>query len=207
MSETETPSRRAQRRDSKRHAILQAACRVFLASGFGGASMDQVAAAAGASKMTVYRHFRSKEELFSGVVEEMCDAIMDADVSRAMEGLPPRRALHLFGVRMLRTVFSRETLGLHAIVIAENGRFPHIGRLFYNSGPGASMALLSSYLRRHRTHPDLRISDPVQDAEDFMAVLRGYDHMRALLGVQRSPSSRAIEARVRRAVRHLAPQR
>ncbi len=62
--------------DKKRFAILRGAKAVFLKEGFGGASMDQVAAAAGVSKMTVYRHFGSKEELFAGVITESCQRIV-----------------------------------------------------------------------------------------------------------------------------------
>ena len=67
--------------DSKRRAIIDGACRVFLAEGFGGANMDAVAAAARVSKMTVYRYFPSKELLFAGVVRDMCDRIVDPVVA------------------------------------------------------------------------------------------------------------------------------
>ena len=45
----------------KRSAILDGAKTVFLSQGFGLATMDDVAAAAGVGKQTVYRHFKSKE--------------------------------------------------------------------------------------------------------------------------------------------------
>ncbi|MDI7048285.1 helix-turn-helix domain-containing protein, partial [Escherichia coli] len=48
----------------KRSAILDGARTVFLRDGFGLATMDDVAAAAGVGKQTVYRHFKSKEALF-----------------------------------------------------------------------------------------------------------------------------------------------
>ena len=51
--------------DKKREAILKGAKAVFLKHGFGDANMDEVAAVAGVSKMTVYRHFGSKEDLFA----------------------------------------------------------------------------------------------------------------------------------------------
>src|ERR1700704_6758088 len=42
----------------KRARIIHAGKAVFLAQGFGAASVDDIAATAGVSKMTVYRHFR-----------------------------------------------------------------------------------------------------------------------------------------------------
>ena len=57
--------------DRKRRRIVQAGKMVFLANGFGAASMDVIAATAGVSKMTIYRHFRSKELLFAGVIDAL----------------------------------------------------------------------------------------------------------------------------------------
>jgi TetR/AcrR family transcriptional repressor of mexJK operon len=191
------------RSDDKRRAILDGACRVFLEHGFGGANMDAVAAAAGVSKMTVYRYFPSKEHLFAGVVRDMCDRIVDPELVGRMARLPLREALCTFGRRMLEIVFAPETLGLHRIVVAESQRFPALGRLFYDSGPGGSIAALAAFLRRHRKEPALRIDDPRVAAEEFLELLRGYDHMRALLRVGNGPSPRQIEQRVERAVRHV----
>lgn len=54
----------------KRQAILDGAVSVFIDRGLEGASMDEVARVAGASKRTVYNHFGSKESLFAAVVDE-----------------------------------------------------------------------------------------------------------------------------------------
>ena len=43
--------------------IVEAAAALFLARGFGAVSMDQIAACAGITKITVYQHVRSKEQL------------------------------------------------------------------------------------------------------------------------------------------------
>ncbi len=45
----------------KRASILEAAKRLFIEQGYLGVSMDQIAAAAGVSKLTVYSHFGDKE--------------------------------------------------------------------------------------------------------------------------------------------------
>ena len=44
----------------KRAAILDAAKRLFVSQGFERVSMDQIAAEAGVSKLTVYSHFGDK---------------------------------------------------------------------------------------------------------------------------------------------------
>jgi AcrR family transcriptional regulator len=56
---------------NKRHDILQAACRVFALKGYAPARMIEVAEAASVGKGTIYEYFRSKEELFFAVFEEM----------------------------------------------------------------------------------------------------------------------------------------
>lgn len=186
-----------------RAAILAGARRLFLDGGFERTSMDAVAAATGVSKMTLYRHFRSKEALFAGVVGEMCDSIADPELARAMAKLPLRAALETFGRRSLEWIFAPEALGLHRIVIAESRRFPELGRMFYDRGPATNVATLAAYLERQAGNPLLRNPDAKQAAAEFMALLRGYEHMRALLGLDGPPPRRTLDRQVARAVDHV----
>src|ERR1700760_4341861 len=52
------------RRNGSREAIVAAAERLFLERGFGAVSMDELAAAAGVARRTLYNQFASKEEIF-----------------------------------------------------------------------------------------------------------------------------------------------
>lgn len=189
--------------DGKRRAIVEGACRVFLAQGFGGANMDAVAAAARVSKMTVYRYFPSKEQLFAGVVRDMCDHILDPALVEEMRRLPLREALRQFGRHMHAIIFAPETLGLHRIVVAESQRFPELGKLFYDSGPGGSIRALAEHFARHRHDAALKIKNPRLAAEEFLELLRGYDHMRALLRVGGGPSQKRVKERIERAIDHV----
>ena len=56
-----------------RAAILRAARPIMLRDGLGGTTLDRVAAEGGIAKMTLYRHFPSKEALFEGLVTAMCE--------------------------------------------------------------------------------------------------------------------------------------
>src|SRR6202034_428303 len=63
-----TPERR--RRQTRDH-LLEAAAQVLAERGFHGASLDEVAAAAGFTKGAVYSHFKNKEDLFLAVLETL----------------------------------------------------------------------------------------------------------------------------------------
>jgi AcrR family transcriptional regulator len=60
---------RPQRDPARRATILSAAARVFARSGYAATSVEDVAAAAGITRLIVYRHFDSKEALYRAVLE------------------------------------------------------------------------------------------------------------------------------------------
>lgn len=188
--------------DAKHRAILRGAKAVFLKSGFGGTSMDEVASRARVSKMTVYRHFDSKEDLFAGVITDLCNRIVAEDLERIFER-KPEEALRRYAQRMIDIIFAPDTIELHRIVIAESRRFPMLGRFFYQSGPQVCIDVLVRYFERNRDDPRFRIADPLRAAEEFLEFLRGYAHLRMLLKIDRGPSRREIAARLSGAVRHV----
>ncbi len=200
MSLTEHATATGARMEAKREAILEGAKQVFLKCGFAGTSMDAVAAKAGASKMTVYRHFGSKEALFAGVIGELCQQIVGDEFDEVL-ARPPEVALRAFAEKMVAIVFAAETLELHRIVIAESRRFPKLGRMFYESGPKICIDVLAKYLAPHRK--SLKIADPRRCAEEFLELLRGYAHLRVILGLEKTPSRREVEQRIEAAVRHV----
>jgi AcrR family transcriptional regulator len=61
---------RSARRAQTRVRLLQAAAEVYALHGFGGATLDEVAAQAGLTKGAVYDHFGSKENLLLALMEE-----------------------------------------------------------------------------------------------------------------------------------------
>ena len=64
-----------ERRPYNSDAILDVAVRVFLERGYDGASLDDVARAAGITKASVYYHVSSKEELLERGVGRAFDAL------------------------------------------------------------------------------------------------------------------------------------
>jgi AcrR family transcriptional regulator len=66
------PARRKQlSRAERSEQILWGAARAFATSGFAATSMDDVAAACGVSRLLVYRHFDTKEELYRAILQRV----------------------------------------------------------------------------------------------------------------------------------------
>src|SRR6476620_4866768 len=64
------PVQLADEESSKRRQILDGARKMFMDLGFDGASMGEIARAAGVSKGTLYVYFADKNRLFEAIVEE-----------------------------------------------------------------------------------------------------------------------------------------
>ena len=120
----------------------------------------------------------------------------------SLEPLTVAQPLQVSGV-VVTILFARHTVELHRIVIAESRRFPALGRLFYKSGPEACIAMLAAYLERHSSRETLNLRNPRRTAEEFLELLRGYAHLRVLLGVQKTLSARELEENIEGAVQHI----
>jgi AcrR family transcriptional regulator len=69
-------------------SILRGAASAFARAGFAATSMEDVAAASGITKLIVYRHFESKEELYRAVLTRVSDRLA-ANFAGALESERP----------------------------------------------------------------------------------------------------------------------
>ena len=78
----------APRRDpERRQAILQAAAESFAHGGYAATSMEDIASEAGITKLIVYRHFETKENLYRAVLEQVFSRQAELFVLSAAQGL------------------------------------------------------------------------------------------------------------------------
>jgi AcrR family transcriptional regulator len=77
----------------RRETILAAAEEVFARSGYHGASLDDIAQAAGISKALIYEHFASKRDLHASLVTAHVEEIFRRLQANAAAGLPPEERL------------------------------------------------------------------------------------------------------------------
>ena len=62
--------RQIEEREARKQRILKGALEVFKLNGLEGATMDQIAQQSGFGKATLYYYFKSKEDVFSAILED-----------------------------------------------------------------------------------------------------------------------------------------
>ena len=191
----------------KRAVIVDAALKAFLDEGYAEASVNQIAATAGVSIKTLYRHFESKDELFSAVMHAACGKMPGADIPKddepppAWYNAPPADALPKAGEEYLRHVLSKDQLALYRVVTRDAHRFPELGRRYYESTIGAH-AKFAGYLDLWTKRERWSVRDKHAAAQVFAGLLKARIFDEVLLGL-RQPSDAEIARKAREAAKSM----
>jgi len=154
----------------KRQAILDAAIEAFLRSGW-AASVDDIAAAAGVGKQTVYRHFGDKQALFLAALDAARGTVEQPALQPIAAGDDPPRDLTRMGERVLAMVLSPTVAALHRLTIAEVAQHPELGEQWSDSANPYVGGDLAGYLRRCDEAGLLDVPDPARAARQFAYLL------------------------------------
>ena len=180
------------RQAAKRAEILAAATAIFFEEGYGRTSMDRVLSRVGGSKRTLYNHFPSKEALFKAIVRQVSDRVLAALTPKLDSG-DMRQTLIDMGADYLQVLTSPEGIALYRAMVSEAPHFPDLARAFFQTGPGRATQHLAGFLRRQAETQGLEIPDPDLAAAQFLGMVRGDAHLRAVLHAQ-IPTQNAIRA-------------
>jgi TetR/AcrR family transcriptional repressor of mexJK operon len=179
---------------SKRQAILDAARQMFTAQGFDGASMDQIAAAAGVSKLTVYSHFGDKETLFAAVVKSYCESQLPDALFEAAPGTPLRERLLEIARAFFAMICASEAVAGHRILCSPQIAGSSLPRLFWESGPRRVQAGFAALLERRIAAGELAIDDVPRAASQFFTLLKGEPHAQLVFGCCEAADPATVEA-------------
>jgi AcrR family transcriptional regulator len=124
------PTRDAAERLSAR--IIEAAHAEFLAKGIEGASIEGIAAAAGCSKLTLYRRFGSRAGLFMALVRASTPDYSERFKVNVSE--QPEKVLYCLGQGIAAFFFKQNNLKFIRMVVAEMSRVEGLAELMRDEG-------------------------------------------------------------------------
>ena len=194
------PNRREARRQDRHDAIVTVASCWFLDHGYAGTSMSAVAAEVGGSKATLWNYFPSKEDLFSAVIDRAADEFK-ARLSVILEPdgeLEP--TLRRFCASFLEKVTSPRAIALHRLVVGEVGRFPEVGRIFFERAPRRMQALLAAFMANAMARGQMRHEDPLGAARTLVGLCMSGCHQQLLLGIIDEVTPEMVKADADRAM-------
>ncbi|MEM6938934.1 MAG: TetR/AcrR family transcriptional regulator [Pseudomonadota bacterium] len=195
-----TATAHAIRRGRKYDQVLAGARRVFMADGFEGASVDEIARAAAVSKATLYSYFPDKRLLFIEVAQQECARQSQEAIDNIDTDASPAVVLNQVGHHFLRFLTSTFGQQVFRICVAEADRFPEIGQQFYASGPAVMRQEMVAYFREAEARGELSISDYALAADQFGELCKADIWPRLIFGVSQSVSGAEIERVVEGAV-------
>lgn len=187
----------------KTDVILASARTLFLERGYDGTTLDDVAAASGVAKTTVYNNFSDKEHLFFAVIGSISErsAEIVANIAQPLNSAEPiRTRLHRFGTAVLAGVLQPSVLQLRRLAIAEAPRFPALVAGYWELGPLRTIEILTDGLRRAVDAGELAIDDPDSSAVELTYAIVGPLQDRALLVLETTFAPDEIERHVTHAI-------
>lgn len=173
--------------------VIAGARTVFMRDGFEGASVDEIAREAGVSKATLYSYFSDKRLLFMEVAKVECRSQTDAAVDEIDLTAPVRAVLTDAARHLIGFFLSDVGQQIFRIVIAESGRFPDLGREFWDNGPGRGRAVLAAYFEAAMDRGELQIDDLQLAADQFAELCKAGLHTKVMIGVQSSFTEAEVE--------------
>lgn len=183
---------------AKRRAIVETAARHFFQHGYAATAIEQVAADAGVSKVTIYNHFGDKRALFAAAVECECEKMPEHFALEEMQPVAIRERLTAIGESMMLFLSRPELIQFDRRIAAETEHDPAIGAAFLDAGPRRMKQAFGAWLACAAEAGELAIDDPLLAAEQFVSMCKGMGDLERRFGAEVAPEQEA--ARLRGAV-------
>ncbi len=166
--------------------VLDGARTVFMRDGFEGASVDDIARAAGVSKATLYSYFPDKRLLFVEVARRECGRQADEALEFVDHNAPPAEVLPEAARRIIDFFLSEFGRQVFRICVAESDRFPELAQRFYESGPALVRDRIRAYLDGAVARGELSIDDTLLAADQFAELCKADIFPALIFGVKRN---------------------
>jgi len=156
----------------RKEALIKAARKLFTEHGLARTTLEMITAEAGGSRRTIYELFGNKDGVFEAVVRDSTKHATAIIGEIQFSNLDLRESLIEFGFKLMSFLTAADTIKYLRLLISEVPRFPHVGKVFYESGLLEGRRILTAYFADQMTAGNLPKSDPEQAAIFLISLIK-----------------------------------
>ena len=168
--------------EKRRKALIGAAYGLFVEKGYGSVSVDEIVKVAGGSKSTIYSLFGSKEGVMKAVIESLAEEMLDYIKVGDASGKNTREVLVSIGEMLVDLALSENAISQFRLAVANAKPFPDVAKLWFDSGPRATMNGIAEFMAEESAKGKLNIKDPLMAAWHFSGMVLLRENMVRLVG-------------------------
>ena len=177
-------------------SIRAAAIAAFIARGFDGVTMEDVARSAQVGKPALYARYPDKTALFTAVVPWALQNLKWELDNWELDDVPGDLGLRAALLHIGRATHERATdpemVGLFRMAMAESPRFPEVALTADEVTRSPLVAPVRELLERHRAAGEIEVDDVELAAEHFITMVHLTPLTFAAFGFERDPADREV---------------
>ena len=172
--------------EERRRMIVEAAVALFSQKGFRGTTTKEIAEAAGCSEATIFKHFATKHELYSAILETK--SRIEETLAKAAHAAARKDDAGVFravGLESLTRTEQDPSLMRLLLFSALEGH--DLSHLFFESKVRGLHEFLSGYIKERIADGAFQPVDPLLAARGFVGMVDHYLLIHEIFGVKRPP--------------------
>lgn len=165
--------------DETHDHIVRSTFDLFSRKGYASTSTREIAQNAGITEVTLYRHFRSKEELFAEVVQKNSLIPLIENLPPAVEAMPFEMKLRFLVTQFMELFQQKQKV--FKLLIAELVSHPEHALMLFEKLPMRGLGLISRIFEKEIAKGTVKKLDPRLMARSLMGVFLAYNIMQEIL--------------------------
>jgi AcrR family transcriptional regulator len=163
--------------------ILVTASRLFIENGYAGTSIEQIAAAAGAGKQTIYRRYASKEDLFKAALTDLGEMLLRSAAIAEASSADALTSLRETCRAWLDIATMPEAIAPYRVLMVDAHRFPSLADYAMDSVAEPFYGVILRLIRSAREAGQIRRDcDDEVTSRVLSGLLTGWTVKQILLG-------------------------
>jgi len=197
LAEKQTPRMTA---EDRRQQIIDVAIRLFSQKGFRGTTTKEIALAAGVNEAIIFRHFATKRDLYSAIIDQKACATemvaKQAEVTRAIEHRNDRKLFEILALHILEVHDHDETFMRLMFYSALEGH--ELSDMFFRNQVAERYREVANYIKERINEGAFRKVDPQIAVRAFFGMVIHHAQTKRFfnqsLGDQKSSHSNRVAA-------------